>query len=93
MDSTLEDLIRQRAYFLWLDDSASTDATYFWLIAEREVMAEVAAQAATAREPAEAAAQANRQSGERQEPRRINALVQLAPDATYEQTATGLATG
>ena len=26
MDSTLEDLIRQRAYFLWLDDSASTDA-------------------------------------------------------------------
>ena len=93
MDSTLEDLIRQRAYFLWLDDSASTDATYFWLIAEREVMAEVAAQAATARERAQAAAPASRPSGENKEPRRINALVQLAPDAPYEQTATGIATG
>lgn len=93
MDSTLEELIRQRAYFLWLDDSASNDATYFWLIAEREVMAEVAAQAATAREHAEAAAPANRRSGENQEPRRVNALVQLATGATYEQTATGIATG
>ena len=93
MDSTLEDLIRQRAYFLWLDDSASTDATYFWLIAEREVMAEVAAQAATARERAEAAAPANRRSGENQEARRINALVQLSPDAPYEHAATGIATG
>ena len=93
MDSTLEDLIRQRAYFLWLDDSASTDATYFWLIAEREVMAEVAAHAATAGERAEAAAPANRRSGENQEARRVNALVQLSPDAPYEQTATGIATG
>ncbi|MFO1097057.1 MAG: DUF2934 domain-containing protein [Xanthobacteraceae bacterium] len=93
MDSTLEDLIRQRAYFLWLDDSGSTDATYFWLIAEREVMAEVAAQSATARERAEVAAPANRRSGENQEARRVNALVQLSPDAPYEQTATGIATG
>lgn len=93
MNSNLEDRIRERAYFLWLDASKAGDATYFWLIAEREVLAEAAVQTATAREIAEAEAKPDRLSPENQEARRVNALVQLAPGATHDQIAAGLATG
>ena len=46
MNLSLEDRIRQRAYFLSL--SGAGDETHFWLIAEREVMAEVASPKAIA---------------------------------------------
>jgi hypothetical protein len=46
MNLSLEDRIRQRAYFLSL--SGAGDETYFWLIAEREVMAEVVTESAPA---------------------------------------------
>jgi hypothetical protein len=49
MESTMEDRIRQRAYFLWLDNDRTGDATYFWLAAEREVLAEIEKEATTAR--------------------------------------------
>jgi hypothetical protein len=39
MNLSLEDRIRQRAYFLSL--SGAGDETHFWLIAEREMTAEV----------------------------------------------------
>jgi hypothetical protein len=42
MGLTLEDRIRWRAYFLWLNDGDAGDESYYWLIAEREVLAEVA---------------------------------------------------
>jgi hypothetical protein len=42
MGLSLEERIRQRAYFLSM--SGTGDDTTFWLIAEREVMAEVATQ-------------------------------------------------
>jgi len=84
MDLTLEDRIRQRAYFLWLDDAAGGNPTYFWLIAEREVLAEIAMQAA---------AKPNGESAEQREARRVNALVQLAPGANREQTAADLVIG
>jgi Protein of unknown function (DUF2934) len=74
----LEDRIRERAYFLWLDASEAGDATYFWLIAEREVLAQVAV---------EAAARLNPESAEQQSARRVNALVQLAAGANREQAA------
>jgi hypothetical protein len=74
----LEDRIRERAYFLWLDASEAGDATYFWLIAEREVLAQVAV---------EAAARLNLESAEQQSARRVNALVQLAAGANREQAA------
>jgi hypothetical protein len=46
MDLSLEERIRQRAYFLSM--SRAGDDTTFWLIAEREVMAEVATEPAPA---------------------------------------------
>jgi hypothetical protein len=49
MESTMEDRIRQRAYFLWLDNDRTGDATSFWLAAEREVLAEIEKEATTAR--------------------------------------------
>jgi Protein of unknown function (DUF2934) len=37
MKLTLEDRIRERAYFLALSGGGAGDATHFWLIAEQEV--------------------------------------------------------
>lgn len=84
MNLNLEDRIRERAYFLWLDASEAGDATYFWLIAEREVLAQVAM---------EAAAKLNPESAEHQSARRVNALVQLASGASREQAALDVVAG
>ena len=46
MNLSLEDRIRQRAYFLSL--SGAGDETHFWLIAEREMTAEVVTESAPA---------------------------------------------
>jgi hypothetical protein len=43
--------IRQRAYFLSLSGGGAGDETHFWLIAEREVLAEVAIENAAASKP------------------------------------------
>jgi len=80
----LEDRIRERAYFLWLDASEAGDATYFWLIAEREVSAQVAM---------EAAAKPNPESAERPSTRRVNALVQLDAGSSREQVALDVIAG
>ena len=48
MKLTLEDRIRQRAYFLSLSGGRAGDETHFWLIAEREVLAEIAMESAAA---------------------------------------------
>ena len=48
MGLTLEDRIRWRAYFLWLNDGDAGDESHYWLIAEREVLAEVAIESAAA---------------------------------------------
>ena len=47
MKLTLEDRIRQRAYFLSLSGGGAGDETHFWLVAEREVLTEVATESAT----------------------------------------------
>ena len=63
MELTLEHRIRERAYFLSLAAGGAGDGVNFWLIAEREVLAEVAMESAaeptavlqateTARQPA-----------------------------------------
>ncbi len=83
MNLNLEDRIRERAYFLWLDASEAGDATYFWLIAEREVLAQVAM---------EVAAKPNPES-ERQSTRRVNALVQLDAGANREQDVLDVIAG
>jgi hypothetical protein len=87
VNSNLEDRIRERAYFLWLDASKAGDATYFWLIAEREVLAQVAIEAATTLQLPQAASKQGPEIGEHQAARRVNALVQLAPGISREQTA------
>ncbi len=79
MNRTLEDRIRQRAYFLWLD-SAGGDHIQFWLVAESQVSAEVAMESTTARQLAEATAKPN-------PARRVNALVLLESDSDCEQAA------
>jgi hypothetical protein len=56
MNLSLENRIRQRAYFLSLIGSG--DETHFWLIAEREVMAEVVTESAPASPKAVASMQA-----------------------------------
>ena len=48
MELTFEDRIRERAYFLSLSGGGAGDDTHFWLIAEREVRAEVAMESAAA---------------------------------------------
>jgi len=93
MNLTLEDRIRERAYFQWLNNAEAGDATHFWLIAEREVLAEVAMESATAFQFAEAAAKRNPESAEHQLARRVNALVQLDSGANREQAGFGLVAG
>ncbi|MFZ1885173.1 MAG: DUF2934 domain-containing protein [Rhodoplanes sp.] len=93
MNLNLEDRIRERAYFLWLDASKAGDATYFWLIAEREVLAQVAMEAATNLQLPQAAAKRSPEIGERQSPGRVNALVQLDAGANREQAALDLIVG
>ena len=44
MQSTLEDRIRDRAYFISQPDGGAGDDRHFWLMAEREVLAEIAAE-------------------------------------------------
>ena len=48
MKLTLEDRIRQRAYFLSLSGGGAGDETHFWLVAEQEVLAEVVMESAAA---------------------------------------------
>ena len=44
MQSTLEDRIRDRAYFISQAHGGAGDDRHFWLMAEREVLAEIAAE-------------------------------------------------
>ena len=41
---TLRDRIRERAYHLWSNGSGQGDDNDYWLMAEREVLAEIAAE-------------------------------------------------
>ena len=50
----MEHRIRERAYFLSLAGGGADDGVNFWLIAEREVLAEVAMESAAASQLAEA---------------------------------------
>ena len=49
MDASLEERIRTRAYFLSQGGGGVDDGAHFWLIAEREVLAEVASSAEATR--------------------------------------------
>jgi hypothetical protein len=40
MDSSFQDRVRERAYFVWLDAGGAGPADRFWLQAEREILAE-----------------------------------------------------
>ena len=56
MQVTLEDRIRDRAYFISQAHGGAGDDAQFWLMAEREVLAEIAAESAAAEIVAESAA-------------------------------------
>ena len=43
MEQTLQDRIRERAYHLWRNGSGQGNDNDCWLVAEREVLAEIAA--------------------------------------------------
>ena len=75
MRLTLEDRIRQHAYFLWLSGGGAGDETHFWLLAEREVLTEVAMNSATAFRPG--SAKRSPRSAAHRLTRRVNALVLL----------------
>ena len=53
---TLRDRIRERAYHLWSNGSGHGDDNDYWLLAEREVLAEIAAESLLASASAETAA-------------------------------------
>ena len=53
MVQTLHDRIRERSYFLSQRGGGVDDGTHFWLIAEREVLAEVATESAATSQPVE----------------------------------------
>ena len=44
MEQTLQDRIRERAHHLWSNDCGQGDDNHYWLMAEREVLAEIAAE-------------------------------------------------
>ena len=54
METTLEHRIRERAYFLSQSGGGADDGTHFWLIAERDVLAEVAMESAATSQLSEA---------------------------------------
>jgi Protein of unknown function (DUF2934) len=43
MEQTLQDRIRERAYHFWSNGSGQGDDNDYWLMAEREVLGEIAA--------------------------------------------------
>ncbi len=87
MESTMEDRIRQYAYFLWLDNNRTGDATVFWLAAERKVLAEVEKEAAAVVEDT----RLSPQSAAHRLARRVNALVLLESGADREAPELGVA--
>ena len=87
MESTMEDRIREQAYFLWLANNCTGDATCFWLAAEREVLAEVEKEAAEAVEDA----QASPLSATHRSARRVNALVLLEAESDRNEPELGVA--
>jgi hypothetical protein len=93
MKLSLEDRIRQHAYFLWLSGGGAGDETHFWLLAEREVLAEVAINSAAALQPAEARAKRSPRSEAHRLTRRVNALVLFGSSSNCEQVASGLVAG
>ena len=73
MEQALQDRIRQHAYFLWISGGGAGDETHFWLLAEREVLAEVAMNSAAAFQPA--SAKRSPRSAAHRLTRRVNAVV------------------
>ena len=80
MELTLEHRIRERAYFLSLAGGGVGDGVNFWLIAEREVLAEVAMESAAASQLAEAT-----QSAETAKPTAVLQATETAPQPAAEQ--------
>jgi hypothetical protein len=80
MELSLEDRIRRRAYFLWLDRGGAENDVYFWLIAEGQVLAELAVEAETTRQIAATEAELS-------PARRVNALILLETDSNCEEAA------
>ena len=56
MEQTLQDRIHERAQHLWSKGCAQGDDNHYWLMAEREVLAEIAAESLLASASAETAA-------------------------------------
>ena len=44
MEQALQDRIRERAHHLWSNDCGQGDDNHYWLMAEREILAEIAAE-------------------------------------------------
>jgi hypothetical protein len=80
MKQNLEDRIRERAYFLSLAGGGGGDGVNFWLIAEREVLAEVAIESAAASQLAEAT-----QSAETAKPTAVLQATETARQPVPEQ--------
>lgn len=81
MEQALQDRIRQHAYFLWISGGGAGDEIHFWLLAEREVLAEVAMNSPAAFQPTKANAKRSPRSAEHRLTRRVNALVLLDSDS------------
>jgi hypothetical protein len=92
MESALENRIRERAYFLWLSGGEAGDEKHFWLIAEREELADVAMNSAAAFQSAKARGKRSPRSGAHATGR-VNALVQLDSSSNCEQATFGRAAG
>ena len=80
MELTLEHRIREHAYFLSLAGGGAGDGVNFWLIAEREVLAEVAMESAAASQLAEAT-----QSAETAKPTAVLQATETARQSAAEQ--------
>lgn len=83
MELTLEHRIRERAYFLSLAGGGAGDGVNFWLIAEREVLAEVAMESAATSQLAEAT-----QSAETAKPTAVLQATETARHAVEQPKKT-----
>ena len=79
MEQTLQDRIRERAYHLWSNGSGQGDDNDYWLMAEREVLAEIAAESLLASASPETVQPVPSVPAETATPRKVRATTKSSP--------------
>ena len=87
MEQTLQDRIRERAHHLWSNDCGQGDDNHYWLMAEREVLAEIAAESPLASASSETEQPAPTVAVETATPRKASASIKSSSKAASKAAA------